>query len=151
VISLNILTILLKIRRIYNNLLRSLKISYYRKSGVKIGKGCFIASSAYIDLHCPNLIEIGDHVKITRGTMILCYDASKEWISFYQYKKDSYGHVRIGTNVFVGAHSIVMPGVTIGDNVIIGANSIVVHDIPANSIAIGNPAKKIKELIIPLK
>ena len=150
-ISLNILTILLKIRSIYNNLLRSLKISYYRKSGVKIGNNCFIALNAYIDLHCPNLIEIGDHTKITRWTMILCYDASKEWISSYKYKQDSYGPVKIGDDVFIGARSIVMPGVTIGNNVIIGANSVVLHDIPANSIAAGSPAKKIKDLDIPLE
>lgn len=50
------------------------------------------------------------------------------------------GKVKIGDNVFIGAESVVMPGVTIGDNVIIGANSTVTKDIPANTVAAGSPA-----------
>ena len=53
------------------------------------------------------------------------------------------GIVEIGNNVFIGAGSIVLPGVTIGDNVVIGAGSIVSRNIPTNSVAVGNPAKVI--------
>lgn len=52
--------------------------------------------------------------------------------------------IRIGDNVWIGMNSVVMPGVVIGDNVVIGANSTVTHDIPSNSIAVGNPSKVIK-------
>lgn len=51
--------------------------------------------------------------------------------------------VKIGSNVFVGAGSIILPGVTIGDRVVIGAGSVVTKDIPDNSVAVGNPAKVI--------
>ena len=50
----------------------------------------------------------------------------------------------IGRNVRLGAGVIVLPGVTIGENSIIGAGSVVNHDIPANVIAAGSPAKVIK-------
>lgn len=50
----------------------------------------------------------------------------------------------IGENVLVGAYSRICKGVTIGDNAIIAANSVVTHDVPANSIAAGNPAKIVK-------
>jgi len=43
--------------------------------------------------------------------------------------------------VFIGASSIILPGVTIGDDVVIGAGSIVTSDIPARSVAFGVPAK----------
>ena len=78
--------------------------------------------------------------------MILCYDASKEWVSGKRHTKEAYGQVKIGNNVFIGAHSVVMPGVVIGDNVIVGANSIVLHDIPSNCVVVGSPAKKIRNL-----
>ena len=51
--------------------------------------------------------------------------------------------ITIGDNVFIGAESVVLPGVTIGSNVIIGANSTVTHDIPDGSVAAGSPARVI--------
>jgi maltose O-acetyltransferase len=47
--------------------------------------------------------------------------------------------IRIGDNVWLGAGSLVMPGVTIGDNVTIGAGSVVTKDIPSDVLAFGNP------------
>ena len=55
-------------------------------------------------------------------------------------------NVTIGSNVFIGAYSIVLPGITIGDNVIVGAGSVVVHDIPSGSVAVGAPARVVKTL-----
>jgi acetyltransferase-like isoleucine patch superfamily enzyme len=52
--------------------------------------------------------------------------------------------IEIGDCVWIGANSVILPGVKIGNNVIIGAGSIVTKDIPENSIAAGNPCKVIK-------
>ena len=73
---------------------------------------------------------------------ILCHDASTK--TFLGYTK--IGKVTIGNNVFIGAESVVLPGVTIGNNVIIGANSTVTHDIPDDSVAVGSPARVICSL-----
>lgn len=54
--------------------------------------------------------------------------------------------VKIGNNVWIGAGVNILPGVTIGDNCVIGAGSVVVKDIPANSLAVGNPCKVVKEI-----
>lgn len=54
--------------------------------------------------------------------------------------------IRVGNNVWFGGGVKVLPGVTIGDNVVIGAGSIVTHDIPANSLAYGNPCQVVKKL-----
>ena len=54
--------------------------------------------------------------------------------------------IHIGENVWFGSGAIVLPGVTIGDNSIIGAGSVVTKDIPANVIAVGNPARVIREI-----
>lgn len=51
----------------------------------------------------------------------------------------------IGENVWVGSHVRICKGVTIGDNAIIAANSVVTHDVPANAIAAGNPARIVKQ------
>ncbi|QHL89493.1 hypothetical protein GU926_17095 [Nibribacter ruber] len=56
----------------------------------------------------------------------------------------SKGDIVIGNDVWIGAHSIVLSGVTIGNGAIIGANSVVTKDLPPYSIAVGTPAKVIK-------
>ena len=54
--------------------------------------------------------------------------------------------VIIGKNVWIGGGTIILPGVTIGDNTVIGAGSVVTKDIPADTIAYGNPCKFIKPM-----
>jgi carbonic anhydrase/acetyltransferase-like protein (isoleucine patch superfamily) len=54
--------------------------------------------------------------------------------------------IMIGDNVWLGAKVIVLKGVTIGDNVVVGANSVVTSDIPANSVAVGIPARVIRAI-----
>lgn len=54
--------------------------------------------------------------------------------------------ITIGNNVWIGAKATVTKGVTIGDNVVIGANSVVTRDIPANSVAVGAPARVIRSI-----
>ncbi len=59
-----------------------------------------------------------------------------------QYNKD----IHIGNNVWIGAGTVVCPGVTIGDNTVIGAGSVVTKDIPGNVVAFGSPCKVHREI-----
>lgn len=54
-----------------------------------------------------------------------------------------YGRIKVGAHTFIGARSVIMPGVTIGDRCVIGTGSIVTKDIPDGSVAVGIPAKVI--------
>ena len=54
--------------------------------------------------------------------------------------------VTIGNNVWIGAGSVILPGVTIGENTVIGAGSVVTKDIPANVVAVGNPCRVMREI-----
>lgn len=62
--------------------------------------------------------------------------------SAYEYGID----VTIGDNVWIGGNAVICPGVTIGDNCVIGAGSVVTKDIPAWSVAAGNPARVIRTI-----
>jgi sugar O-acyltransferase (sialic acid O-acetyltransferase NeuD family) len=55
------------------------------------------------------------------------------------------GHVRVGRGAFVGAGAVCAPKVSIGANAIVGAGAVVVRDIPAGAVAVGNPAKVVRE------
>ena len=54
--------------------------------------------------------------------------------------------ITVGDDVWIGGGVKVMPGVTIGSNVVIGGGSVVVHDIPSDSLAVGNPAHVVKSV-----
>ncbi|WP_106769399.1 sugar O-acetyltransferase [Paenibacillus faecalis] len=54
--------------------------------------------------------------------------------------------IHIGNNVWIGANSVILPGVHIGENTVIGAGSVVTKDIPANVVAVGNPCRVIREI-----
>jgi maltose O-acetyltransferase len=105
--------------------------------GMTVGKNFKRLQGTILDpAHCWP-ITIGDNVTMAPRVHILCHDASTK--AFLGYTK--IGRVNIGNHVFIGAESVVLPGVTIGNNVIIGANSTVTHDIPDNSVAAGSPAR----------
>jgi len=113
-----------------------------KERGLRIGKNPKILQDVIIDdAHCWH-IEIGDDVTMAPRVHILAHDASTK--TFLGYTK--IGKVKIGDRVFIGAGTIILPGVTIGDDVVIGAGSIVSGDIPSASVATGNPARVIKTL-----
>ncbi|GGW52411.1 sugar O-acetyltransferase [Streptomyces griseoloalbus] len=54
--------------------------------------------------------------------------------------------ITVGDNVWLGGGAIICPGVTIGDNSVIGAGAVVTRDVPANVVAVGNPARPVRTL-----
>lgn len=110
--------------------------------GMKVGKNFKRLNGVILDPgHCW-LIEIGDNVTMAPRVHILCHDASTK--QFLGYTK--IGRVTIGDNVFIGAESVILPGICIGNNVVIGANSTVTYNIPDNSVVAGCPARVISTL-----
>lgn len=123
------------------------KLSVYEGGALKIGDNSGISNCT---LSCKCSIEIGSHVLIGAGVMISDSDHhSLDWKIRQGSDDGKNAHaapIKIGDDVFIGARSIILKGVTIGEKSVIGAGSIVVHDIPANCIAAGNPAKVVKVL-----
>ncbi len=102
-----------------------------------LGEGTVISFSARLDKTNPRGIHIGTYTVVTFGAAILTHD--------YVNKRDR--DVYVGDNCFIGAHSIILPGVTIGDNCIVAAASVVVRDVPAGSLVTGNPARVVEHNI----
>lgn len=112
-----------------------------------IGKNVGISQTALV---AHEKILIGDNVKIGGGVCI--YDTDFHALDPQVRMDPSEDHkfkkkesVIIGDNVFIGAHSTILKGVTIEENAVIGACSLVSRDVPANEIWAGNPAKFIKK------
>lgn len=111
-------------------------------------------------ISCVNSIEIGDDAAIADYVIIVDHNyhpTNPEDRRYMRHTSHSAierapmfsdnAPIKIGKNVMLGNYVRVCKGVTIGDNTIIGANSVVTKDIPANCIAVGNPAKVVKENI----
>lgn len=114
-------------------------IEYFRKNDIKIGNDCHI----YTRITTPEsyLISIGNNVTIATGARLITHDNSI--CKVVPDLTDFFGKIKIGNNCFIGAYSIILPGVTIGDNSIVAAGSIVTKSVQPNSIVAGNPARKI--------
>lgn len=121
-------------------------IAYLRSQGVQIGDNVFFQSpqTACVDVTRPLLVEIGDNCTILEKFLLLTHDnITKVFGNVYHEFLPSSGPVTIGNNVYFTRNCTVLKGVTIGDNCIIGFGSVVTKDIPANSVAVGSPAKVI--------
>lgn len=116
-----------------------IELSCLLKKGLKIGKNTSINSGFNIDSAWPWRISIGDDVTISTNVTILAHDASTNIVR----SSTKLGKVTIGNNVFIGTGTTILCGVTVGDHVVIGAGSVVTHDLPANGVYAGVPAKKV--------
>jgi acetyltransferase-like isoleucine patch superfamily enzyme len=110
---------------------------------VVIGNSVFIGTGCEID--AAQSVSIGAHTLLAPGVFITdhAHRAARGVLL------DQQGHdcapVMIGEDVWIGAHAVVLQGVTIGNGAIVGAGAVVTRSVPANAIAAGVPAQVIGE------
>jgi acetyltransferase-like isoleucine patch superfamily enzyme len=124
-----------------------------KHNGVVFLPSICIGNNVSLSYNCHigaiNKIIIQDNVLIGSNVFITDHshgDASKEELKISPNKRIlfSKGPVIIEENVWIGENVTILPGVTIGKNSIIGANTLVIKSIPANCVAVGNPARIVK-------
>ncbi len=111
---------------------------------VHLGDDCFLNANCVL-LDCAP-ITLGDRVQVGPGVQLLAADHPREAARRAAGEELARSRSTIGDDVWLGAGSIVCPGVTIGAGTVIGAGSVVVKDVPAGVIAAGNPCRVIREL-----
>lgn len=125
----------LKIQRL---LVRTRCWVFNRVWGMSIDPTAVVSLKAHLDLTHPKGIHIGPSTYVAFGAAILAHDMSRA------LKTDT----RIGRNCFIGARSIILPGITIGDGSVVAAGSVVTKDVAPNTIVAGNPARPIRTDIV---
>jgi len=116
-------------------LLVTLKRLYLtRVWGMDLDPSCQFSLSTRFDRTFPRGIHVGAETYVAFEAAILSHEMIRAM----------YVHTRIGKRCFIGARSIIMPGVVIGDGCVVAAGSVVTKDVPAGSIVAGNPARIIK-------
>src|SRR5436190_5321114 len=115
---------------------------WLQRRGLRLGRDVYIDDFAAFDHGFLWLISVGDETVLSAGVRIVAHDGStKHWTGYIRI-----GRVEIGRKVYIGANSIVLPGVTIGDRAIVGAGSVVRDDVAAGAIVLGNPAIEVGTL-----
>ncbi|MEO9682487.1 MAG: sugar O-acetyltransferase [Tateyamaria sp.] len=107
-------------------------INIHLGDAVFINSGCVILDSARV--------EIGNNTLIGTGAQILCADHHRN-VDKRRLGIEIAHPITIGSDVWIGAGAIILPGVTIGNGAIIGAGSVVAKDVAANSTVVGVPAR----------
>lgn len=106
-----------------------------------------VTSSGNLVIGAVRQVDIGDDVMFAFNVTILDNSHGfKDPYTPYKYQPlERIAPVKIGRGCWIGQNTVIMPAVKIGEMSIIGANSVVTHSIPARSIAIGAPARVIKQ------
>ncbi|WP_331942016.1 acyltransferase [Noviherbaspirillum sp.] len=120
------------LRRVIISIMRTV---YVKGFGMDLHPTCQFSLSARFDKTNPRGVHVGAHTYIAFDAVILTHDLTRGVRL----------HTRVGSNCFIGARSIILPGVRVGDNAIVGAGAVVNRDVPARTIVAGNPAKVIRE------
>lgn len=121
----------------------------WKRTGVHVKGSVIIGYDVYYDVGNSGLITLDDKSTITSRCLLLCH---KRDLSDYRIGDDinTFPYIKSGIHICKGAHvgmgTIIMPGVTIGEGAIIGAGAVVTKDIPAWTIAVGNPAKVVRNI-----
>lgn len=110
-------------------------------TNITLGDGCYLNFNCnFVD---DGKITVGKRVKFGPAVTIATVGHPiKPELRRFMYTDD----VTIGDSCWIGANVTICPGVTIGENSVIGAGSVVVKDIPANSVAVGNPCRVIRQI-----
>ena len=110
---------------------------------VEVGDGASInrGASFYPSFFGGHKIVLGNNVRIAPGVRLHAAGHDITTPGF----ADIGGPITVGDDVWIGSAAIVLPGVTIGARSVIGAGSVVTRDVPPDSVAVGTPARVVKQ------
>ena len=122
-------------------------INFYHKGfpGLKIGRDCFLGDEVLIDLY--DEVEIENQVTIAqRVTLLTHINVGYKDHPLQKYFPKKSQPIKINSGSFIGAGSIILPGVTIGEESFVAAGSVVTEDVPNNTLVAGVPAKPVRKI-----
>jgi len=112
---------------------------HFRRQGATIGQGCRLLVKSLGSE--PYLVSIGDETLISTDVMFVTHDGGTWAFRDQCPGVNRFARIDVGSRVFVGARSILLPGIRIGDRAVVGAGSVITHDVPSEVVVAGAPAK----------
>lgn len=106
----------------------------FRLSGVQIGKGGFVGMGGYMEDYRTENVLIEDHVTVSFGVTFIAHGVKKN-------RSVEELYIILRTGAYIGAASVLLPGIEVGRNAIIGGGAVVTKDVPDGAIVAGSPAR----------
>ena len=106
----------------------------FRLTGIRIGRDTFIGMGGYMEDYLPENVVIEDNVTISFGVTFIAHGAKagktqeEKWIILRQ-------------GAYIGAASVLIPGIEVGSNAVVGSGSVVTKDVPPGAVVAGSPAR----------
>jgi acetyltransferase-like isoleucine patch superfamily enzyme len=124
-----------RLRWLQQALQKAQRMVFTRFWGMTIHETARISLKAHLDITHPAGVHIGAYSYVAFGATILTHDMTRR----------KRAKTTVGRNCFIGARSILMPGVTVGDGSIVAAGAVVTKDVPPACAVAGNPAVVVRE------
>lgn len=115
---------------------------FITRGGGRIEIGDGVGMNYGCEITAEHLVKVGAATGF--GPLVVIFDTSFHPLGEGEEVKS--GPVVIGSNVWVGRHALILPGVTVGDHSVIAAGSVVARDVPPRTVVAGNPAKPLREI-----
>jgi len=121
-----------------------------RASGVEVGEKVFISIGLVVLDDYRGIVSIGDRVAFGNYVSLIAASAPNDSILSQNPEVKSklikFEPIKIGADAWIGAGSIILPGVTIGERAIIGAGAVISKDVPCAAIVAGIPGRVIRTI-----
>jgi len=124
---------------------RGLIIPLHRLRGVKIGKDVYIDPTAIIETAYPEMITIGNDVRIAANSIIMCHIKAPHFHRNNGLMPLEIKPVTLHDHSFIGVNAVLLPGVKVGKASVVSSGAIVFADVPPFTMVSGNPAKVVKQ------
>ena len=109
----------------------------FRLTGVRIGRGGFIGMSGYMEDYLPQNVVIEDQATISFGVTFIAHGVKTG-------KTNDEKFIVIRHGAYVGAASVLLPGIEIGEGAVVGAGSVVTKNVPPGAVVAGTPARVLR-------
>jgi acetyltransferase-like isoleucine patch superfamily enzyme len=124
-----------------------LRLWLYRRMGVRIGRNVFIGLDTYLDCQFPELITIEDDVTVSFCVTVVVHDDARRLDRIEPGAGDgTVAPVRLRRGCYLGARSLILPGVTVGERAVVASGAVVTRDVEPEMVVAGVPARPLRRI-----
>jgi acetyltransferase-like isoleucine patch superfamily enzyme len=124
-----------------------LRLALYRAMGVSIGRHAYVGMDTWLDDQFPELIRLEDDVVVSFRVMVVVHDDARRMDRTEAgMEQGTVAPVLLCRGCYLGAGSLILPGVTVGEKAVVAAGAVVTRDVPPRTLVAGVPARVVRTL-----